>query len=99
MTTKYYEITEFDYNDVFSRRTLDFDSYDAAVDWVKNQFAPDIRDKVECIGGDPESYVYYFPVSDEDGNEVKPEDPRYEALNEEQELRVQLGYTIEELEE
>ena len=94
-----YEITCFDYNDVFSRDVLEFESYDKAVQYVENGIKPQFRKNFSWIGSDPDSYVSYIPVSDENGNEIDSSDPKYDEYNEQQELRIELGYTIQEVED
>lgn len=94
-----YLITSFDFNDVFGSEEIELDNYDDAVKYIYDQIKPQFHDQIEAIGGDPESFVIFYPVTDEQGNEVKQDDPRYDELSDQQESRIELGYTIEELEQ
>jgi len=93
-----YEITVFDYNDVFDKYEVDFKTYDDAVKYVEDQIKPEYRNRFEWTGTDPDSYVCYYPVTDDNDNEIDPSDDNYEKYADMQESRIELGYTIEEIE-
>jgi len=79
-----------DFNDVFSTGDYVRGNYYQIEQQVLAYFTQEGREKAQDIGG-AGSIVYacYFPVTDEDGNEVSEDDPRYEELNDTQELRIE----------
>jgi hypothetical protein len=94
-----YAITEGDYNDVFNKYELEFKNYNEAEQYAKSMFEPQYLDKVEDIGSDNICLAIYYPVTDDDGNEISTDDPRYDELNEQQELRIQYYIEVQEIEE
>lgn len=96
-----YIVTEGDYNDVFSKTEMEFNNNDEAEIYALNQFSDDARNKhlVEDLGTDSICFGVYYPVTDDNGNEIDENDPRYEDLSEQQELRLQYYIDISEIDD
>ena len=94
-----FAITEGDFNDVFNRYELDFKDYNEAEQYAKEKFDPQYLDQVEDIGSDSICLAIYYPVTDNEGNEVFDDDPRYDDLVEFQEPRIQYYIEVQEIEE
>jgi len=96
-----YLVTEGDFNDVFAKYETEFkDDLDAEL-YAKRQ----LRDygykpkQIEDLGTTGICFGIYYPVSDDNGNEVSINDPRYEELNDQQDSRLKYYVEIEEIEE
>ena len=96
-----YSVTIGDYNDVYSRDEMDFDNWDHADQYAFNYITQNgyKRDEIEDIGTTGICLAVYCPVVDDNGNEVSQEDPRYDELNEEQDLRIKLYVEIQEIDD
>jgi len=94
-----FAITEGDFNDVFNRYELEFKDYNEAEQYAKSMFEPQYLDQVEDIGSDSICLAIYYPVTDNEGNEVFDDDPRYDDLVEFQEPRIQYYIEVQEIEE
>jgi len=95
--TKYF-VTIGDYNDVFLRDEIDFKSDIEAEKYAINKLLDFgyTKDQIEDIGQTNICYGVYLPVTDESGNPVFQEDPRYEKLSQEQDLRLDYYVELEE---
>lgn len=89
---QYFDCTEGDFNDVYDRFYLR-GTWEQVEEYIKECFNSQERSKMEDIGGGSDiCFGYYYPVTDENGNEIPETDPRYEEESENQELR--LAYYI-----
>jgi len=96
-----YAVTEGDYNDVFAKYELEFKDWLDAELYAKRQlrvygYKPK---QIEDLGTTGICFGVYYPVSDDNGNEVSTDDPRYEELSDQQELRLKYYIEIEEIED
>ncbi len=90
-----YMVTKGDFNDVFERTELNF-SNDITAELYAVQSLLDLgytNDEIEDIGHTDICFGVYMPVTDENGDIVDSNDPRYDELNEQQEVR--LEYYVE----
>lgn len=78
-----FEITTFDFNDVFSKEEHEFPNEEWARLYVESQIKPEHRKDFEWMGSDPDSYVCYYPTDPDDDFD---------------ELRIELGFTVESIE-
>jgi len=97
-----YSVTEGDYNDVFAKYEMEFKDYNEAKKYAKSMFKHSyiidgtVQDlsSMDCI-----TYGYYYPIVDDNGNEINQDDPRYEELSDQQESRLEYYIDIMEIED
>jgi len=94
-----YAVTEGDYNDVFAKYEMEFKDYDEAERYAYAQFNPEYKDRIEDISGDSVCLAIYQGVYDDNGNEVNPNDARYEDLSQQQESLIEYYIEIREIED
>lgn len=84
----YTEVTEGDYNDVYSRKYVK-GTWDQIEQYVKSHFSEEGLKEAQEIGSSGGyGLETYYPVTDEEGNEVDYKDPRYGELADQEEVRV-----------
>ena len=88
----YAEVVEGDYNDVYSRTQVK-GTWEQIEEYVKSYFSERGLREAEDMNTDGFGLYCLYPVSDENGNEIDPQDPRYDELSEQQEPLVQ--YSVE----
>jgi hypothetical protein len=92
----YFRIKEFDFNDVFDYDTYVKGTYDQVKKWLINKYRPEYQNQLDIDESSEDIYILdYMPVTDEDGNEVQPDDPRFDELNESQESRLSTSFSAE----
>jgi len=97
-----YLVTEGDFNDVFNRTEMEFKDYSEAEKYAKSMFKQEYIDngEVEDLSSmDSIVYGVYYPVTDDEGNEINENDPKYEELSEQQESRLQYYIDISEIDD
>ena len=94
-----YEVTEGDYNDVFSRTEMEFKDWIEAEKYAYSVFRPIYEPQIQDIGTDCICLAIYYPVTDDNGNEIGYDHPDWDKLNEEQELRIEYYIEIREIED
>ena len=87
------DITEGDYNDVYKRGPIVRGTWEQIENFVKGYFTEEGLRKAEDIGSDGYCLAIYQNVTDEDGNEVAENDPRYEELS--SNFESQIEYYVE----
>ena len=94
---KYFDATEGDFNDVYDRFYIR-GTWEQVEEYIKSCFNEN-EPPEDIASGFDIGYGYYYPVTDDDGNEVPESDPRYEELNDMQEARLRYYITAVPMEE
>ena len=92
----YFRIKEFDFNDVFDYSTIVRGTYNQVKNYLINKYKPEYRNKLDIDESSEDIHVLdYMPVTDENGNEVSIDDPRYDYLSETQDVRLSTSFSAE----
>ena len=92
----YYRIKRFDYNDVFDYDTYVYGTYEQVKEYLIEQYKEEYRSQLDIEESSEDVYVLdYLPVTDENGNEIAQEDPRYEEFTQNNETLLGTSFSAE----
>ena len=94
--TNYFRIKEFDFNDVFDYDTYVKGTYDQVKKWLIDHYKPEYQTELDIDESSTDIYVMdWYPVTDENGNEISTDDPRYQDLADSEEARLSTSFSAE----